>query len=94
MRTLRTAFLSALALELTNGNRFNTVLKSGAKKWKEQFKTSDEIIHSVFKKALGREPEPDEMNAALKVLGSTPSEDAVEDLLWAIMLLPEFQLIY
>lgn len=82
------------ALELTNGNRFNTVLKSGAKKWKEQFKTSEEIIHSVYKKALGREPEPDEMNVAVKVLGSTPSEDAVEDLLWAVMLLPEFQLIY
>jgi uncharacterized membrane protein len=82
------------ALELTNGNRFNTVLKSGAKKWKEQFKTSEEIIHSVYKKALGREPAPDEMNVALKVLGSTPSEGAVEDLLWAVMLLPEFQLIY
>jgi hypothetical protein len=82
------------ALELTNGDRFNTVLKSGAKKWKEQFKTSEEIIHSVYKKALGREPAPDEMNVALKVLGSTPSEGAVEDLLWAVMLLPEFQLIY
>lgn len=82
------------ALELTNGDRFNTVLKGGAKKWKEQFKTSDQIIHSLYKKALGREPEPDEKNAALKVLGTTPSDDAVEDLLWAVMLLPEFQLIY
>jgi hypothetical protein len=82
------------ALELTNGNRFNTVLESGAKKWKAQFNTSQEIIHSVYKKALGREPDPEEMSVALKVLGRSPGDDAVEDFLWAVMLLPEFQLIY
>jgi uncharacterized membrane protein len=82
------------ALELTNGNRFNTALQAGAKKWKQQFKTSEKIIHSVYKNALGRKPEPDEMKVAMKVLGSSPGDDAVEDFLWAVMLLPEFQLIY
>lgn len=82
------------ALELTNGNRFNTALVAGAKKWKEQFKTSEEIIQSVYERALGRKPEGDEMKAALNVLGSSPDDGAVEDFLWAVMLLPEFQLIY
>lgn len=82
------------ALELTNGDRFNSALESGAKKWRDQFKTSEEIIHSVYKQALAREPEPNEMKVALNVLGTSPDNGAVEDFLWAVMLLPEFQLIY
>jgi hypothetical protein len=82
------------ALELTNGDQFNSALESGARKWKSQYKTSEEIILSVYKKALSREPEPDEMKVALDRLGSTPGEDDIEDFLWAVMLLPEFQLIY
>lgn len=82
------------ALELTNGTRFNTALQAGAKTLKEQFKTNEEIIQTVYKKALGRKPEPDEMKVAMTVLGSSPGDDAVEDFLWAVMLLPEFQLIY
>jgi hypothetical protein len=82
------------ALELTNGDRFNMALKSGARKWKQQFRTSEEIIRSVYKQALGREPEEDELKVALNMLGSSPDDGAVEDFLWAVMLLPEFQLIY
>ena len=82
------------ALELTNGNSFNRALESGAKKWKEQYKTNEEIVRAVYKKALGREPLPAEMNVALTRLGSSPDDGAVEDFLWAVMLLPEFQLIY
>ena len=82
------------ALELTNGNSFNRALESGAKKWKEQYKTNEEIVRAVYKKALGREPLPAEMNVALTQLGPTPDDGAVEDFLWAVMLLPEFQLIY
>lgn len=82
------------ALELTNGERFNNALESGANKWKEQFKTGQEIIDEVYKKALGRKPEKDEMKVALDMLGSSPDDGAVEDFLWAVMLLPEFQLIY
>jgi hypothetical protein len=82
------------ALELTNGNLFNRALESGAKKWKEQYKTNEEIVRAVYKKALGREPLPGEMNVALTRLGPSRDNGAVEDFLWAIMLLPEFQLIY
>jgi hypothetical protein len=28
------------------------------------------------------------------MLGSTPNEENIQDLMWAIVLLPEFQLIY
>jgi hypothetical protein len=37
---------------------------------------------------------PDEQSVALKALGKTPDEAAVQDFLWAMTLHPEFQLIY
>lgn len=82
------------ALELTNGKLFNEALALGAKKWKEKYNTNQEIIIDVYKKALGRDPEEGEIKAALDLLGNDPKVDDVQDLLWAIMLLPEFQLIY
>ena len=82
------------ALELTNGHFFNRALESGAKKWKEQYNTNEEIVRAVYKKALGREPLPGEMDVALTQLGPSPEDGAVEDFLWVVMLLPEFQLIY
>jgi len=82
------------ALELTNGSMFYRALREGAKEWKQRYGSSEKIINSVYKKALGREPGPDEQKAALKMLGSSPDDGSVEDFLWAVMLLPEFQLIY
>ncbi|MGC1240563.1 MAG: DUF1549 domain-containing protein [Chryseosolibacter sp.] len=82
------------ALELTNGDRFNNALERGAKEWKERHQASEEIISGIYKQALGREPEAEEMKVAIGLLGNNPEIDAVEDFLWAVMLLPEFQLIY
>jgi uncharacterized membrane protein/mono/diheme cytochrome c family protein len=82
------------ALELTNGERFNNALERGAAKWLKQYGSGREIVSSVYKKALGRAPTAGEMNIALNMLGTTPNQGSVEDFLWAVMLLPEFQLIY
>jgi hypothetical protein len=43
---------------------------------------------------LGRPPQPDEATIALRLIASPATEVGVQDLLWAILLLPEFQLIY
>jgi len=82
------------ALELTNGDRFNTMIRKGAENWKQQFKSSDIIIKELYKRALGREPQPSEYQVAKKLLGDKPSTEAIQDLLWTVMLLPEFQIIY
>jgi uncharacterized membrane protein len=82
------------ALELTNGNKFNTTLESGAIKWKEKFQTNEEIINELYKTSLGRYPEKSELTAANNLLGSMPNTESIQDLMWAIVLLPEFQLIY
>jgi mono/diheme cytochrome c family protein len=82
------------ALELTNGERFNSTLKKGAEIWTTKYKSGDQIIKEIYRQALGREVRSDEYKIAIKILGDKPQADTVQDLFWAIMLLPEFQIIY
>jgi uncharacterized membrane protein len=93
--TSRTSQANLLqALELTNGSKFTETLKSGSKIWKQQYPTSDSLVTALYRKALGRAPAPKELAAAKKILGPTPNEEGIQDLVWAIALVPEFQLIY
>ena len=62
-------------------------------------KSGEEIVDRVFRYALGRAPSPGERRAALAALedparAGRPSALALADLLWAVMMKPEFQLIY
>ena len=82
------------ALELTNGERFNSMLRKGAENWKLKYKHSDLIIQEVYRQALGREVGKNEFTAAKKMLGDKPSIDSIQDLFWSVLLLPEFQIIY
>jgi mono/diheme cytochrome c family protein len=82
------------ALELTNGDGFNSVMKNGAEIWKQKYKTSDAIIKEIYRRALLREVQPKEYKVAKKLLGDNPTTDSIQDLFWAIMLLPEFQIVY
>jgi uncharacterized membrane protein/mono/diheme cytochrome c family protein len=93
--TSRTSQANLLqALELTNGTTFNEALKRGAERWKTQYPTSDSLVKALYRKSLGRDPRPKEMLVAKKVLGKQPTVEGIEDLVWAIALHPEFQLIY
>lgn len=82
------------ALELTNGDRFNSALRKGAENWKQKYKNGDAIIKEIYKRALGRQVQPKEYKIAKKILGDKPATDSIQDLFWAIVLLPEFQIIY
>ena len=82
------------ALELTNGDRFSSMIKKGAITWKNKYVTGDRIIKEIYKRALGREAKLAEYQVAKKLLGDQPATDAIEDLFWVILLLPEFQIIY
>lgn len=93
--TSRTSQANLLqALELTNGNKFTETLKRGAKEWKVKYPTSDSLVTALYRRALGRYPLPKEMEVARKILGPKPSEEGIQDLVWALALIPEFQLIY
>lgn len=82
------------ALELTNGDRFNSALKKGAENWKQKFKSTDVIIKELYRLALNREVQPKEYEVAKKLLGDNPDTNSIQDLFWAVLLLPEFQIIY
>jgi hypothetical protein len=70
------------------------MLRKGAEKWKIKYNSGDLIIKEVYKQALGREVKANELKLAKKILGDKPAIDSIQDLFWAIMLLPEFQIIY
>jgi uncharacterized membrane protein/mono/diheme cytochrome c family protein len=82
------------ALELTNGNKFNQILRQGAQTWIARYPQTDKIIRAVYRNALGREPLAKEFQVARQALGTTPRPEVVQDFLWAVVLLPEFQFIY
>lgn len=79
------------ALDLSNGEALTRALAQGAGQLMErEWKTPDDLVRWVFRQALTREPAPAEMHAALEALGEKPSAAAVQDLLWAVVMQPEF----
>lgn len=82
------------ALTLTNGETFDRVLTKSAADWKQKYPSSEMIVHELFRKALGREPQKKELEIAMRQLGDTPAVEAIADLFWSVLLLPEFQIVY
>jgi hypothetical protein len=82
------------ALELTNGKTLAETLKRGADSIVKENVSGRKLVRSVYEGAVGRDPTPEEMKTAEGLLGKTPGPDKVEDFLWAMLMLPEFQLIY
>ena len=61
-------------------------------------KTAAETVDRVYSYALGRAPSKAERRVAEEALrkpgrGSKPSAEGLADLLWSVMMTPEFQLI-
>src|SRR5690606_3260339 len=82
------------ALELTNGAKLTEALHAGAAAWKEKYATTDTLVNALYLKALGRPATAEEINVVESAIGPVPSEENIQDLVWAILLVPEFQLIY
>lgn len=82
------------ALELTNGQELAGRLKAGAEKILAEPAAPEALVARVYTRALGRPPGPAELPLALDLLGRPVQPAGVEDLLWAVTMLPEFQLIY
>lgn len=82
------------ALELSNGEILNKSLVKGGEKWALAFADPVVLTENLYAKALLRKPSSQELEVARKALGTKPQPAAVQDLLWAVFLLPEFQLIY
>lgn len=57
-------------------------------------RTTPLLVDRLFRQALGRPPSEGERRAAEAALGGSPSAAGVADLLWGIVMMPDFQLIY
>ncbi len=89
-----TAATTIQALELTNGSTLDTRLQSAAKKLlPDVAKDPAAWIDRAYRMLLNREVAADEKQIALELLGPEPKPEAIADFLWAIVNLPEFQLI-
>jgi len=84
------------ALELTNGAELAGVMKTGAEKILAQSGNVSprKLVPWLYEKALGRKPSATELGLAKALVGQPVQETGVEDLLWSLAMLPEFQLIY
>jgi hypothetical protein len=94
--TTRPDQLSTLqALDLANGQILTTTLERGAANiLKANPKAApDELTDWVFVRALSRKPTTAERDAAKRLVGEKPTTESVADLLWAAVMLPEFQLV-
>jgi hypothetical protein len=84
------------ALDLSNSELLATTLGRGASHVLKRFDSPDasaELVNWLFEFALSRKPTKDELSLAAELLGSPPTKQGVEDLLWATIMLPEFQII-
>ncbi len=93
--TRATAATTLQTLELTNGETLSRVLRQGAEKvLVEKPGSNRELVARLYSKALGRKPTGTELKLANELLGKPAQPESVEDLLWSMAMLPEFQLIY
>ncbi len=51
------------------------------------------LVDQVYREALGRTPSREEAKVANELLGQPTNQQSIEDLLWIITMLPDFQLI-
>ncbi|MBC8324127.1 MAG: DUF1549 domain-containing protein [Verrucomicrobia subdivision 3 bacterium] len=82
------------ALEMTNGNTLDACLKRAAAQWLRDEPHPIAMANVMYETALGRLPTRAELAIARDILGEKPSLETAADLLWIVVMLPEFQLIY
>ena len=93
--TMRPSGLTTLeAIDLANGQRLADAIATGATHALAQLgNTGEDLTAWLFQYALTRDPSAEERALASELLGPEPKKQNVEDLMWAVMMLPEFQLV-
>ncbi len=95
--TMRPSDLTTLeAIDLANGQTLADALALGAKRWLTEAATPVDatvLVTKLYLAALSRPPTAEELALARDALGNESTAQSVEDLLWAVLMLPEFQLV-
>jgi hypothetical protein len=90
-----TVLTTLQALDLSNSELLADTLRRGGPHIVERFagKDAGSIITWLYESTLSRPPTKEEMSTATELLGSPPTAHGIEDLVWAQIMLPEFQLV-
>jgi hypothetical protein len=81
------------AIGLSNGPILARILETGARNlMSKRWPSTQVFVQWLYRFALSRDPSAEEFNTALGALGATMNEQGVQDLLWAVIMQPEFQL--
>ncbi len=81
------------AIHLSNGPVLAKILREAAEQMNQASFDESELIEQLFQHALARRPTDQERLAATELLNRDPKTEGIEDLLWAVFLLPEFQFL-
>lgn len=88
------------AIDLANGQLLADAIAEGAQRRLKSFggaesnaDAAERLARWLFVFALSREPTADELSLCRELLGERPTPQAVEDLMWSVFMLPEFQLV-
>jgi hypothetical protein len=81
------------SLELSNGATLADLLHRGATRLAATAAEPRMLVTTIFQRALGRPPTGRERALCERALGNTMTIGSIEDLLWSVVMLPEFQLV-
>ncbi len=80
------------AIDLSNNATLSAALEKGAKELITG-RSSDEIINELYLATLTRLPTGEELTALNEVLGGNPQPQTVADLIWSLLMMPEYLLV-
>jgi hypothetical protein len=82
-------------LEFSNGVTMFKQIQLSAEALAQQWDgTPEGLIIRLYQHGLQRSPSVEEIQLAYRVVGKELRQEGLEDLLWSLTMLPEFQLIY
>lgn len=81
------------AIDLQNGDVLNSIIVRAGKNVAAKEFAPDALVEWLYTYALSRPPTPREREVAISILANGKGNQGIEDLLWTVFMLPEFQLI-
>jgi hypothetical protein len=82
------------AIDLANGSILSDAIAKGAQRLlTTKHPSPSTLITGLYHQALSREPSASELATAQNLIGEKPTQQSLEDLLWAVCMLPEFQIV-
>lgn len=89
--SMRPEVLTTLeAIDLANGEQLAGLLKQGAAKFVQRHTSMGSLVEELYARALTRQPTEEEAEALAAAFGTEVTATKVEDLLWLVLMQPDF----